>query len=93
MDKLTAEDRGTFIVTTYSGTTHTWEISDEAVMVTRKASGPGHWSMQDFTTRPYRATVQTWPVVGGRFHNIVNGGAGDVPWTLSSTIVSIERVG
>lgn len=92
MERLTENDRGTFLVTTQSGTEHVWVITDERVTVQRTPKNTSHWSMQGFTTRPYTATVETWPEVGSCFLNIVNGGAGDAPWTRSSTVKSIERV-
>lgn len=94
MERLTENDRGEFIVTTKSGTTHLWEITDEGVTVTRRpnADSEHHPSMNGFTEQPYRATVHAWPEVGGFFFNIVNGGAGDIPCMRSARIVSIEKV-
>lgn len=96
MDRLTESDRGNFLVTT-QGSTHLWEITeshgDVHVSVTRNPNGRGHFSMDGFPNgRPYTATVKTWPEVGGLFLNIVSGGAGDIPWTRSSRIKSIERL-
>jgi hypothetical protein len=94
MDRLTENDRGTFLVTTRSGTQHVWVITDSGVEVTRKAKrgAEHHWSMRDFPEKPYTATVQIWPEVGVCFQNIINGGHGDIPWTRSSTVQSIERL-
>lgn len=95
MERLTENDRGTFLVTTKSGTTHLWEIIDSHgepfVSVTRRPSNPGHWSMQGFPNgRPVTATrVDAWPEVGGFFLYHMHG---DIPWTRSSRIVSIERI-
>lgn len=92
MERLTAEDRGTFIVTTKSGTTHTWVITDERVTVERNPSKDGehHWSMSGFNNgRPNTATrVEAWPEVEGFFLYHMHG---DIPWTRSARIVSIER--
>lgn len=94
MERLTENDRGTFLVTTLSGTKHLWVITDEGVTVQRKAKRDAyhHPSMNGFTEQPYRATVNTWPEVGSCFLNIVNDGVGDIPWTRSATVKSIERL-
>lgn len=92
MERLTAEDRGTFLVTTRSGTEHLWTITDEGVEVERNGHRPNAFGCDVLNGRPYAATVQAWPEVGLTFMNIINGGRGDVPWTRSSTVVSIERI-
>lgn len=95
MERLTENDRGKFLVTTKSGTTHLWEIRDNHgephVSVTRKPSGDGHWSMVGFPNgRPVTAyRVDLWPKVGGFFLYHMHG---DIPWTRSSRVQSIERV-
>lgn len=97
MERLTENDRGTFLVTTKSGTQHKWEIVDSHgephVSVTRmpKRDGEHHWSMDAFPNgRPVTAnTVHAWPEVGGCFLYTMHG---DIPWTRSSTVRSIERL-
>lgn len=93
MDRLTENDRGTFLVTTRSGTQHVWTITDERVTVLRNPSrtGNNHWSMGDFPNgRPNIAnSVHAWPEVGGCFLYTMSG---DIPWTRSSTVRSIERL-
>lgn len=93
MDRLTEQDRGIFLVTTYSGTEHVWEITDEKVAVARQpVGGRHHPSMAGFPTTPYEADVKYWPEVGSCFVNIINGGYGDIPCTRSSTVQTIERL-
>jgi hypothetical protein len=92
MDRLTENDRGTFLVTTRSGTQHTWVLSDEGVTVERNPSPEsGHWSMHAFINgRPNHVTrVEAWPEVGSCFLYFMHG---DIPWTRSSTVQSIERL-
>lgn len=95
MERLTENDRGTFLVKT-QGSAHVWDIhevrGEVRVQVTRYSSGRNPFGCDMLTGRPYKATVDVWPSVHGYFTNIVNGGAGDVPWTRSSTIRSIERI-
>lgn len=92
MERLTENDRGTFLVQT-QGSLHRWHITPEGVVrVTRYSSRPNPFGCDALNGRPYTATVKAWPEVGGVFLNIINGGGGDVPWTQSSTIKSIERV-
>lgn len=91
MERLTETDRGTFLVTTKSGTEHTWVITDEGITVERRPSRDGHWSMSGFPNgRPNHVTkVSSWPEVDGFFLYHMHG---DIPWTRSSRIRSIERV-
>lgn len=93
MERLTENDRGTFLVTTRSGTQHVWHITDEVITVQRNPSRDGnrHWSMADFPNgRPNTVgRVVYWPEVGGHFLYTLHG---DTPWTRSSTIRSIERL-
>lgn len=93
MDRLTENDRGTFLVITKSGTRHTWVITDESVTIERNPdpNGEHHWSMSGFANgRPNTAIrVEMWPEVGGFFLYHTHG---DIPWTRSSRIKSIERV-
>lgn len=91
MDVLTENDRGVFLVTTRSGTEHVWDISDEGVTVERNPAGTGHWSMELFPNgRPNVVTdVTAWPEVGACFLYHMYG---DIPWTRSSTVRSIERL-
>ena|SRR6478752_8317070 len=96
MERLTENDRGTYLVTTRSGTQHKWEIVDnhgEAfVSVTRMPKRNGsHWSMVGFPNgRPVTAyRVEVWPEVGSCFVYFMHG---DIPWTRSSTVQSIERL-
>lgn len=91
MERLTENDRGTFLVTTKSGTQHTWVITDEGITVERRPSGDGHWSMSGFPNgRPNTVTrVDMWPEVDGFFLYHMYG---DIPWTRSSRIRSIERL-
>lgn len=91
MDRLTGEDRGVFLVKT-QGSEHTWTITDDHVTILRESKRHNPFGMDAMNGRPYYATVKAWPEVGGCFATIINGGAGDVPWTRSSTIRSIERV-
>lgn len=97
MDRLTEEDRGVFIVRT-QGSAHIWDIGEHPrkgtvhVTVTRYSSRRNPFGVDALTGRPYTATVQTWPEVGSCFLNTINGGAGDIPWTRSSRIASIERL-
>jgi len=92
ISEIVPTDRGVFIVKTQSST-HRWTITDESVIVERNpdADREHHWSMDGFPPS-YHATPKAWPVVGECFLNTVNGGAGDIPWTRSSTVKSIERV-
>lgn len=92
MERLTENDRGTFLVTTKSGTQHVWNITDDEVTVQRqpKRGGAHHPSMDNFTSEPYVAEVHTWPEVDFFFLNVIKDG--DVPWTRSARIVSIERL-
>lgn len=92
MERLTENDRGTFLVTT-QGSTHMWEITDKGVKVTRNSGRANVYGLNRINGTPYDATVEVWPEVGGCFRNVINGGAGDIPWTRSSRIESIERVG
>lgn len=95
--RLTENDRGTFLVTTRSGTQHKWELIDSHgevhVSVTRmpKRGHESHWSMREFPNgRPVTAAkVVAWPEVGGHFLYTMHG---DMPWTRSSKVVSIERL-
>lgn len=91
MQRLTENDRGIFVVET-QGSQHLWEIDDDGVRVTRESSRVNPYGLDSINGRPYNATVHTWPEVGGCFLNSINGALGDVPWTRSSTIKSIERV-
>lgn len=97
MERLTENDRGTFLVTTLSGSKYKWELRDNHgevhVSVTRtpKRGHEGHWSMEAFPNgRPVTVNaVHAWPEVGGCFLYTMHG---DIPWTRSSTVVSIERL-
>lgn len=94
MDRLTENDRGTFLVTTRSGTQHKWVITDEVITVERNpgdSEGGNHWSMFGFPNgRPnYVTKVERWPEVGVTFLYWMHG---DIPWTRSSTVRSIERL-
>ena len=91
MERLTENDRGTFVVTTKSGTKHTWVITDDSVTVLRVPAGDSHWSMRDFRNGVPNivSKVHMWPEVDGFFLYFLHG---DTPWTRSSRIRSIERV-
>lgn len=93
MQRLTADDRGTFRVETRSST-HIWRIDpiNGVVTVERYSSQPNPFGCDALNGRRYVADVQAWPEVGGCFLNVVDGGTGDVPWVRSSSVKRITRL-
>lgn len=95
MERLTENDRGTFVVKT-RGSAHIWDVQEVRgevrVQVTRYSSRSNPFGCDALTGRTYNATVKAWPEVGETFTNVINSGAGDIPWTRSSRIESIERI-
>lgn len=89
MERLTENDRGTFLVTT-QGSIHRWEITDEGVFVTRNPDmrdSKNPFGMDSINGRRNEViSVEMWPAVGVCFMYTMYG---DMSWVRSSRIRSI----